>query len=109
MPTLGVDTFTGEHLIALNERLAREPQLRATFARIYNAGAPPEIDEGNWSVYVCAATAFGTTAFRDCDRAGGISVITRRGIDAIVLFTGVLAVIAAAVVFLVRRRLRLRL
>ncbi len=83
MRSLGVDAFTGAQLVALQARLARDPQLRATFERLYGGGAKPEINPRNWPIYWCAATAFTTAAFRECTQSGGVSVITRRGVLAI--------------------------
>jgi sphingomyelin phosphodiesterase acid-like 3 len=99
--SLGLDAFTGPQLVALHERLGREPQLRATFARLYGGGASPEINDRNWKIYWCAATAFATTPFRACTQSGGVGIVTGRGI------TGILAVavpIVAVIVWLIRRR-----
>jgi hypothetical protein len=79
--------------------------LRAAFERLYGGGAPPEINARNWTVYWCAATAFGTSAFRDCTQAGGVSFVTGRGFAALA-FVAVIAGLAAAafVWWRVRRR-----
>jgi Calcineurin-like phosphoesterase len=104
MPSLGVDAFTGANLVALQGRLAKDPALRARFASLYEGGAKPEITESTWSVYWCAATAFGTTPFRDCDNAGGVSFLTRRGVEAVA--AGLFVVLAAGglIWFSLRRR-----
>ena len=92
---LGVTAFTVPALRNLQARLARDPALRARFARIYNGGAPPEITEGNWRTYWCAAQAFSSTNFRTCLNAGGYSILTGRGIVAVVvLIAAMLAVLA---------------
>jgi hypothetical protein len=78
--SLGLNAFTGPQLVRLQARLQHDPALEATFDRLYNGGAPSEINEDLWPVYWCAATAFSTTDFRGCDRAGGISIITQRGV-----------------------------
>jgi hypothetical protein len=103
--SLGVDAFTGPQLVALQHRLDRDPKLRAEFARLYDGGAPPEINERLWSVYHCAATAFTTADFRACDRAGGISIITQRGVK---VAAAVLAAILVAAGGFVWWRLRRR-
>jgi hypothetical protein len=109
MRSLGVDAFTGPQLVALQARLAREPQLRATFARLYGGGATPEINERNWSIYWCAATAFATAPFRECTQSGGFSVITRRGVEALAGVAAIVALLAGAFVWWRRRRRALRL
>jgi sphingomyelin phosphodiesterase acid-like 3 len=104
MRSLGVDAFTGANLVELQKRLAGDPKLRATFADLYEGGAKPEITDRTWSVYWCAATAFGTTPFRDCDNAGGVSFLTGRGLEAV--GAAVLVVLAAGglIWFSLRRR-----
>jgi hypothetical protein len=104
MPSLGVDAFSGSQLIALQGRLAREPELRATFGSLYEGGAPPEINERNWPIYWCAATAFATTPFRECTQAGGFSVITRRGIEVLLIPAVIFPLLAGAFVLWRRRR-----
>jgi hypothetical protein len=104
MPSLGVVDFTAPQLIALQNRLAGDASLRATFDRLYEGGARSEIDERNWRVYWCAATAFGSTPFRTCDASGGFSLVTGRGLVALV-FAGTLVVLAAgSSVWWLRRR-----
>jgi sphingomyelin phosphodiesterase acid-like 3 len=105
---LGVDAFTGPALNDLQARLAANPALRPAFERLYNAGAPSEINDRNWPIYWCAATAFGTTPFRNCTQAGGFSFITQRGIEAL---AGVLLFVVAVVIAIDRwqRRRRRRL
>jgi sphingomyelin phosphodiesterase acid-like 3 len=109
MRSLGVTAFTGAQLVALQGRLAREPPLRETFARLYVGGGRPEIYDRTWSVYWCAATAFATAPFRDCTQSGGFSVITERGVKALggAALAALLA-IGALVAFVVWRRLRRR-
>ena len=100
--TLGLHAVTGPELRALQKRLARDPALRRQFARLYNGGAPPEIDESNWRSYWCAATAFSIGAFSSCaGHAGGISVITRRGVVLIAAIA--LAVICVGSIAVARR------
>jgi sphingomyelin phosphodiesterase acid-like 3 len=108
MRSLGVDAFTGKALVDLQARLAANPAVRPVFERLYNAGAPSEINERNWSIYWCAATAFATTPFRNCTQAGGFSFITQRGLEAL---GGVLLFVVAAVIAIDRwqRRRRRRL
>jgi hypothetical protein len=108
MRSLGVDAFTGTALVDLQARLAANPALRPAFERLYNAGAASEINERNWPIYWCAATAFATTPFRNCTQAGGFSFITQRGLEAL---GGVLLFVIAAVIAIDRwqRRRRRRL
>ena len=109
MRSLGVDAFTGPELLKLQGRLAREPGLRATFARLYEGGAPPEINDRNWRIYWCAATAFATAPFRECTRSGGFGVITRRGIEVLLIPAVAIALLAGAFVSWRRRRRASRL
>jgi hypothetical protein len=104
MPSLGVDDFSGPQLVALQDRLTREPQLRATFERLYEGGAPPEITDRNWGIYWCSATAFATEAFRDCTNDGGFSLITRRGLIVLLVPAVIVALLAGAIVMWRRRR-----
>jgi sphingomyelin phosphodiesterase acid-like 3 len=97
--SLGVDAFTGVQLIALQARLAREPQLRATFERLYGGGVSSEINDRNWPFYWCAATAFATAPFRACTQAGGISVVTQRGIIAFVAAALVVVLAVAGLIW----------
>jgi sphingomyelin phosphodiesterase acid-like 3 len=108
MRSLGVDAFTGPQLVALEGRLGREPQLRATFERLYGGGAPPEINARNWPIYWCAATAFATTPFRECTQSGGFGIITRRGIEVVAGFAVIVVVVIAGLVWWRRRRRALR-
>lgn len=109
MRSLGVDAFTGPHLVALQGRLAHDPALRATFARLYGGGAKPEITERNWQVYWCAATAFATTPFRECTQSGGVGVITRRGFEALAGVAAIVVLLIGSFLWWRRRRRALRL
>jgi hypothetical protein len=106
--SLGVHSFTGKELLALQRRLDGNAALRARFASLYNGGAPPEITEQNWRGYACAAIAFGVTEYRNCVGERGYSIFTRRGLTVlgagIVAFLAVLAVLVAGVVWIVRFR-----
>jgi hypothetical protein len=104
MPSLGVDAFTGKALVDLQARLGANPALRPVFERLYNADAPSEITDRNWSIYWCAATAFGTTPFRNCTQSGGVSFITQRGLEAL----GGVLLFVVAVVIAIDRWLRSR-
>jgi hypothetical protein len=106
MPSLGVEAFTGSQLVELQDRLANDPKLRATFERLYEGGAPPEINDRNWPIYWCAATAFATAPFRACTQSGGVGPITRRGIKVLLIPAVVVALLAGALVFWRRRRRR---
>ncbi len=102
--TLGVKTFGARDLLALQTRLAADPGLRATFARLYGGPNRHEIDEGNWRAYWCAATELAVPPFKSCFGVGGYRIVTQRGLIVlgvvIVLFV---AALAAAIV-LIRRR-----
>ncbi|HYZ17137.1 MAG TPA: metallophosphoesterase [Candidatus Acidoferrum sp.] len=106
--SLGVRSFTGEELLALQTRLDRDPALRARYASLYNGGAPPEITEGNWPGYACASIAFAATDYRSCLGESGISIFTRRGLAVlgvvVAVAVAVLAAAVAAIVIVVRRR-----
>jgi len=104
MRSLGVDAFTGPQLMALQDRLTRDPHLRATFGRLYEGGAAPEINDRNWPIYWCAATALSTTPFRQCTQSGGFSVITRRGLEVLLVPAVIVALLAGAFVMWRRRR-----
>jgi hypothetical protein len=75
---------------------------------LYTTGGYPEIDDRDWSVYWCSATAFTTAAFRACDKAGGVSLFTNRGVfAALAVIVPFVIVIAGVIVWRVRlRRLR---
>ena len=105
MHDLGVDTFTGKELVALQGRLDRDPKARATFDRLYGGGAVSEINDRTWSVYSCAATSFTSAAFNACVGAGGFSLLTARGLK-VALAIAVVAVLALAgiVAFVLTRR-----
>jgi hypothetical protein len=106
--SLGVHAVTGKEFVALGRRLETNPALRARYEALYNGDAPPEINERTWRGYACATTAFGVTEYRDCVGERGYSVFTRRGLTvvgaALAAAAGALVVLAAGVVWLVRRR-----
>jgi sphingomyelin phosphodiesterase acid-like 3 len=104
--SLGVPRFTGAALGALNRRLASDPDAQQRFALLYESGAFPEIGDADWPVYRCAATAFSTRAFGACTGEGGSKLLTRRGIDAVVIGAIVLVTIAVALIVRLRRRSR---
>ncbi len=104
--TLGLSAITGPQLLALQTRLARDPVLRREFDRLYNGGAPSEIDESNWRTYWCAATAFSLGSFSSClGHARGISVVTRRGV-VFIAAGGAVLVLALAGIIVAGRYLR---
>ncbi len=100
---LGVERVSGEQLLALQHRLDRNPALLERYASMYNGGAPPEFDEGNWRGYACASVALGATDYRRCLGQGGYSVFTRRGLTVIGFGLAVIAVVIAAVIMFFRR------
>jgi sphingomyelin phosphodiesterase acid-like 3 len=100
--TLGLRAVSGPELLALQARLARDPRLRQTYARLYSSGAEPEINEGNWRGYWCAANAFTSSAYRLCTgRGSGVSFLTRRGVSfvAVLIVIGVLLTAAATLLY----------
>jgi hypothetical protein len=103
---LGVAAFTGPQLLAAQALLARDPRARAAFARLYGGGGKPEIDERNWRMYWCAATAFATAPFRACADAGGVSLFTGRGVAVLAAGCACVAAVAAGAVWFLRRRVR---
>jgi len=103
---LGVRAFTGPQLLAAQARLARDPQARAAFARLYGGGGRPEIDASNWRAYWCAATAFATATYRACAGSGGVSLITGRGVAVLAAGCALIAGAGALVVWSLRRRVR---
>jgi hypothetical protein len=102
LASLGMPDVSVRSILALQGRLASNPALRERFARLYNGDAPPEITSKNWRVYWCAATDLSATAFRACMAEGGFSIVTARGIKAIAVGVAILALLAAAIVWLVR-------
>ncbi|HEY5348127.1 MAG TPA: hypothetical protein VIJ64_00265, partial [Candidatus Lustribacter sp.] len=104
--SLGVRALTGPELVALQGRLADDPGLRARFDALYNGDAPPEITEGNWRSYWCAATAFASKDFRACTNQGGFSIVTARGLKVVAVAMLGLIVLGAAIVLGLRLRPR---
>jgi hypothetical protein len=102
--SLGVSELNAAELGALQERLATNRGLRERFAALYNGDAPPEINEGNWRSYWCAATAFAATDFRACTEQGGYSIFTARGI--LLVGGGVVLLLAVAATLILAARLR---
>jgi sphingomyelin phosphodiesterase acid-like 3 len=94
--SLGLDEFSGPQLIRLQERLAGDPAARAVFARLYVAGATPEINERNWRSYWCAAVEFTPDDFRRCTGAGGFGILTGRAVWLAVLIALVLGALFVA-------------
>lgn len=94
--SLGLDEFSAPQLIRLQERLAADPAVRAVFARLYVAGATPEINEHNWRSYWCAAVDFTPDDFRRCTGAGGFGILTGRAVWLAVLIVLVLGALFVA-------------
>jgi len=107
-PALGVSRFTGPALADLHKRLAHDDALRKRFEILYEGGGEPEIDERSWMTYWCSATAFSATAFRACDDQGGTSLLTQRGIKAVVVVVAIALVVAMIVAYAVYLRARRR-
>jgi hypothetical protein len=103
--TLGLRAITGPELVRLQGRLAHDRGLRATYARLYNAGARPEINERNWRGYWCASSALDNGTYRACTgRGGGISILTRRGVSLVAAcIVGILVAIVAVGIIRYRR------
>jgi len=106
--SLGVRELSGVALRALQGRLAADRKLRAQFAALYSGDSSPEINEGNWRSYWCAATNFAAADFRACTEQGGFSLLTSRGI-AVSAVAAILAVLAVAGGIALRLRGRRRL
>jgi sphingomyelin phosphodiesterase acid-like 3 len=104
LTSLGVPVLDGEALRALQGRLAVDRTLRTRFAELYNGDAPPEINEGNWRSYWCAATAFSSAEFRACTMQGGYSVFTVRGLLAVAGIAVTLIIVASAIALTIRYR-----
>jgi len=98
LTTLGMSDVSVASILGLQRRLASDVHLRATFARLYNGDAPPEIDASNWRAYWCAATEMSATAFRSCAAVGGYSIVTARGFIAAGV-VGVIVVIGGFALF----------
>ncbi len=99
---LGLDGFSGAALTDLRSRLAENKELRATFARLYDGGAPPEITARNWRGYWCAIDAMSDTAYRTCMGERGYGFLTGRGV-AVIGFAA-LAILLSAIAAAVRMR-----
>jgi sphingomyelin phosphodiesterase acid-like 3 len=99
--TLGLSEVTGANLLKLQERLENDETLRAVYARLYESGAKPEINDRNWRIYWCAATNFSTGDFRACSGAGGFGLITRRG-ERLAALAALLVLVAICVVAAIR-------
>lgn len=108
--SLGVRSFTGRELLALQSRLDRDPALRERYAALYNGDGPPEITERNYPGYACASIAFAASEYRSCLGVSGYSIFTRRGLAllgaGLAAALAVLAAVVAAIVIVVRRRRR---
>jgi sphingomyelin phosphodiesterase acid-like 3 len=103
--SLGLPAFTAPELAALQARLARDPELRAAFAQLYDGGvAQPEIDEHDWRAYWCTATGLTPAAYRDCVGSGGVGLLTARGVSLIAVGAVACALLVLAAVLLARRR-----
>jgi hypothetical protein len=99
--TLGLARISGTTLLDLQARLSRDAGLRRRYARLYDGGARPEIDERHWRAYWCTSTAFSTDAYVACiGRTRGYSVVTRRGL---IVFGAAIVTLALAGALLVRR------
>jgi hypothetical protein len=101
---LGVAHFTPSELDALQQRLAREPALRAEFSRLYSGAGNPEIDESNWRSYWCAVANFSATDFDDCTGQSGFGILTRRGVEVVVVLAVLVVALSAFFFFRGRRR-----
>jgi sphingomyelin phosphodiesterase acid-like 3 len=104
LATLGIPNISASSIRSLETRMATDANLRASFARLYNGGAPPEITDDNWRIYACAASALTATAFRACTAQGGFSILTARAIAIIATVVAVFVVLIVVVIRRVRRR-----
>ncbi len=102
--TLGMPDVSTRSILALQRRLASDATLRATFARLYNGDAPPEITPQNWRVYWCAAADLSATAFRSCMAEGGYSILTGRAVKLLAVFVVAALALAGVLVKVARDR-----
>jgi hypothetical protein len=103
---LGLEGFSGAALANLRSRLAESQDLRATFARLYDGGAPPEISVRNWRGYWCAIESMSDTAYRTCMGERGYGFLTGRGFAVIGFAALGVLLIATAGTVLMRRTAR---
>ena len=105
--SLGVPSYTGKNLVALQHRLTENRNLRERYATLYlGTTAWKEITEWNWPSYKCASVAFSAGAFRECVGTGGFSILTTRGLEIVGSAVVVAAVILGIVVAAIWRALR---
>ena len=78
--SLGLSDVRGASLVRLQERIADDARVRATFERLYVTGGDAEIDARNWRAYWCAAANFTPDSYRTCTGAGGIGLVTGRAL-----------------------------
>ena len=103
LASLGVARFDVPSLEGLQQRLARDADLRARFSTLYSGAGVREITPSNWRAYWCAATELGSTAYGHCTSEGGFGVFTGRALRYGGLAIGlVLAVVIFAIVAFVR-------
>ena len=105
---LGVRRFSALELASLQARLAHDSALRTAFSHLYSGGGPPEINEGNWRSYWCAAANFSASAFKACTGQGGVSVFTSRALKIALAGVCLLAAGGGAFFFFRRRGRPLR-
>lgn len=100
--TFGTTAFTGPQLLALHERLGRDPELRASWNDLsMNSGAYREFGPGSWLTFWCAQTAL-DDSFAQCAGA-------KRRAELLPAAAGILAALfIAAVTLLVLRLARHR-
>ena len=106
LASLGVARFDVRSLEGLQQRLARDADLRIRFATLYSGAGVRDITPENWQTYWCAATELTTSGFGRCGSEGGYHVFTGRAIRYGVAFFGAaLALLLAifALVWYVRR------
>ncbi len=105
--SLGIRRIDAAQLLEAQRRLAQSPDLRARFSRLYSGGGPAEIDESNWRSYWCAATAFASTAFQQCEGSRfGWVLLTHRGL--VLLGAGAVALLAVLLGAFAFVRVRMR-
>jgi hypothetical protein len=106
LPTLGVDAVTSDALLDLSRRLEHDATLRATFARLYDAGGLIEIDDTTWQLFVCAATELDSKGYRRCTGRFGFDPLSPRGVAFGLAALALAAALLAGAFFFVRSRLR---
>ena len=93
--SLRMHDLSGGSVLDLERRLARDGDLRKTYARLYAGGSRSEINASNWSTYRCVISTLTTSEFRNCTAEGGIGIVTDKGLRVTAVLAGCAAVFVA--------------